>query len=245
MALDTHPYRVWGVQYVAMHGLDQDVPDEEGFDPTLHGPLGPPGQRFFKRIARNMIAVNAEAKAAHKHQPYPGVQENGILDAPMRAALTPDRPGWQDEFKRIARQDDKLDGEEYYTMGPKRWQGVQAILGKTKVSMTIPRLTGGDCSSGYTRWVLWGLQQHLGRVPHDVVNGCSWTAGYTGTIQLVCQRVQTPQIGDAILYPNHVTGVYDVAARTCISHGRERAEIVGWDSHFGRIGFWRPNISKA
>ena len=60
-----------------------------------------------------------------------------------------------------------------------------------------------------------------------------------------------PQIGDAILYgsntsnTSHVTGVVDVNKRLCISHGRDKTEIYGWDAHPQRLGFWRPDISKA
>lgn len=245
--LDTHPFRVWLLEFVVFHGLDQDVPAEEGFDPSLHGPLKKPGQHLCERVQRNMIALNEAAKASHKPQPYPGVQENGILDAPMRDALTPDRPTFEQAFIKIANQDDGLDGAEHYSMGADRWQGVTAIFGKVAVVKgVIPRLKVGDCSAGYTRWILFALEQSLGRVPRDVVNGADWRAGYTGSIYRVCKHVTSPQIGDAILYPNHVTGVYNVAARTCISHGRDRAEVYGWDAHSGRYsGFWRPDYDNA
>lgn len=242
MKLDTHPFRVWMLQYAAFHGLAF----EEGFDPSGHGPLLAVGQRFLKRIQTHMIATNVHAHAQHKPVPYPGVKVTGILDEPTREALTPDRPSFETAFKQVAVQDDKLDGEEYYTQGAMRWQGVNAVYGVIAVKKTVPRLKGGDCSAGYTRWVLWGLQQSLGRVPRDIVNGANWKAGYTGTIMAVCRHVVNPKIGDAILYPNHVTGVFDVKARTCISHGRDRAEIYGWDEHYGRYGgFWRPVYNNA
>lgn len=235
--LDTHSLRVLMVKYAAFHGLAH----EPGFDPSLHGSLGIPGRRFLLRIQKHMVADGKFKK----------VVATGILDEPTREALLPDRPSWQEEFRRIARQDDELDGEEYYTMGAKRWQGVQAVYGNvTAHPKAWAKLRTGDCSAGYTRWVLAGLQSHLGRVPHDVVNGASWQAGYTGTIELVCHRVETPQIADAILYGSHgntthVTGVYDVSARTCISHGRDKAEIYAWDAHPNRLGFYRPDVSKA
>lgn len=236
MSLDTHPYRAWMVQYAAFHGLAY----EEGFDPSLHGSLGVPGRNFLQRIQKHMVAAGEFKK----------VKVTGILDEPTREALAPDRPGWQGEFTRIAHFDDASDQAQYYTQGAARWQGVAAVYGKVKVTKTIPLLRGGDCSAGYTRWMLWALQQHLGRVPHDVVNGASWRAGYTGTIAAVCTRVTDPQIGDAILYGGgapytHVTGVIDVNKRLCISHGRDKTEIYGWDAHSDRAGFWRPNISKA
>jgi len=247
--LDTHPLRVLMVKALVVFGLDQDVEDEKGFDPRADGPLQGPGQHLAKRIQRNMRAQNDQARKKKKPIPFPGVQENGILDAPMRKALEtlkPKRPTFEDAFRQIAVQDDKLDGEEYYTQGAMRWQGVDAVYGKVAILKTAPRLRGGDCSAGYTRWILWALQQNLGRVPHDIVNGARWQAGYTGTIQAVCQHVTTAKVGDAILYPNHVTGVFDVAARTCISHGRNAAEIYGWDSHPNRYrGFWRPVYANA
>lgn len=236
--LDTHPLRVQMVAYAAFHGLAH----EPGFDPSLRGSLGVPGRRFLLRIQKHMVADGKFKK----------VKATGILDQPTRDALTPDRPSWQEEFRRIARQDDVLDGEEYYTMGAARWQGVRAVYGTvTAHPKTFAKLRSGDCSAGYSRWILAALQSHLGRVPHDVVNGASWQAGFTGTIELVCLHVSEPQIGDAILYGSpgdtkHVTGIYDVGARTCISHGRDRAEIYGWDEHSRRMpGFYRPNINKA
>lgn len=245
--LDTHPFRVWLLEYVVLHGLDEDVPAEEGFDPSAHGPLLKPGRHLCGRVQRNMEAANVAARKRHKPQPYPGVTETGILDEPTRDALTPDRPSFEQAFTKIALQDDRLDGEEYYTQGAMRWQGVKAVFGKVAVvNGVIPRLRGGDCSAGYTRWVLFALQQNLGRVPRDVVNGADWRAGYTGSIYRVCRRVTHPQVGDAILYPGHVTGVFDVANRTCISHGKARAEIYGWDAHVGRYsGFWRPIYDDA
>lgn len=241
--IDTHPYRVWMVEYIVEHGLDQTVEGEGAFDPRAHGKLGAPAQRMLKRVQRHMIAVNKQHPA---HPKYPGVKENGILDEATRDALRPDRPSFEDAFLQIAHQDDRLDGEQYYTQGAARWSGVDAVFGKVAVSKTAPKLRGGDCSAGYTRWILWALQQSLGRVPHDIVNGAHWNAGYTGTIIAVCRRVSAPKVGDAILYPNHVTGVVSVRDKTCVSHGRDRCEIYGWDAHHGRYtGFWRPTYSNA
>lgn len=242
MALDTHSFRAWMVQYAAFHGLAY----EEGFDPSLHGALGIPGRSFLNRIQKHMVALKKSGRRV-----YPHVRVTGILDEPTRTALAPDRPGWQGEFTRIARQDAANPNAAYYTQGAARWQGVQVIYGKVKVQKTIPYLRSGDCSAGYTRWVLWGLQQHLGRVPHDVVNGASWRAGYTGTIAAVCKRVSDPQIGDAILYGpgptyEHVTGVVDVNKRLCASHGGDNGPVIEpWDYRSDRAGFFRPDISKA
>lgn len=247
MTLDTHPFRVWLVQYVVYHGLDQDVDLEKGFEPGAHGQLGKPGRHLLARVQRHMVAMNAEARKHGKPVPFPGVKETGILDEPTREALTPDRPTFEEAWRKIALQDDRLDGEEYYTQGPMRWQGVNAVYGKTKVIKgLIPKLRGGDCSAGFSRWQLHSMQQALGRIPRDVVNGANWKGGFTGTIMAVCQHVTNPEVGDAILYPGHVTGVFSVKDRSCISHGKARAEIVSWDNHRGRYsGFWRPRYDDA
>lgn len=251
--LDTYPFRQRMPRYLGRYGLVDQQAGEEAFDPTLHGPLGAPAQHVLQRITRH-----ADTRKKPSGKPlYPLVKETGVLTEPVRQMLYaefPQRTPFAEGFRRIALQDDKLDGQEQYTQGPSRWQGVDAVFGKLTywpASKQIPKLVIGDCSSGYTRWVLWALQQQLGRVPHDIVNGCGWNAGYTGTISSVCRKVATPQVGDAILYFNsrgqstHVTGVYNVAARTCISHGRDKAEIYGWDDHSGRGGFYRPVIANA
>lgn len=236
MALDTHPLRVQMVAYAAFHGLAH----EPGFDPSLHGRLGPPGREFLNRIQRHMVADGKFKK----------VRVTGLLDEETRKALLPDRPSWQESFVHIARQDAASPNAAYYTQGNERWQGVAAVLGKTKVTKTIPKLRSGDCSAGYTRWVLWGLEQHYGRVPHDVVNGCSWKAGYTGTIAAVCKRVTDPQIGDAVMYGafpfHHVTGVIDADKHLCVSHGGDNGPVIEpWDYRGDRTAFFRPDLNKA
>jgi hypothetical protein len=250
--LDTYPFRQRMPRYLDRYELVDQQAGEEGFDPTAHGPLKQPGQHLLERITRH---AETRRKPNGKKL-YPDVSETGVLTAPVRAMLFaefPQRPTFVEAFKRIAVQDDKLDGQEQYTQGPRRWQGVSAIFGKVAwlpPGRTIPKLVIGDCSSGYTRWILFALQQSSGEVPHDVVNGCRWQAGYTGTIEGVCQRVTTPKVGDAILYFRgsksvHVTGVFDVSQRKCISHGRDEAEIYGWDDHSGRGGFYRPRFGNA
>jgi hypothetical protein len=241
VTLDTHPYRVDIGVYSHLHGLAE----EEGADPSLHGPLGVPYRDWLRRVQTHMTHFRKGGKLL-----YPKVRVTGELDAATRAALEstrPKRPTFEAAFRQIAYLDDTRDGEEYYTQGPLRWQGVRAVYGKVKTQKP-PALKAGDCSAGYTRWVLWALEQSTGRIPHDIVNGLSWRAGYTGTISQVCKKVAVPQVGDAILYGSgtyeHVTGVYDVQDQTCISHGRARAEIVSWDRHADRAGFWRPDYSK-
>jgi hypothetical protein len=250
--LDTYPFRQRMPRYLNRYGLVDEQEGEEGFDPTLHGPLKKPGQNLLTRITRH-----AETRKKPNGKPlYPNVKEGGVLTADVRAmfyAEFPDRPTFVEAFLRIAHQDDRLDGQEQYTQGGRRWQGVNAVFGRVAylpASRTIPKLVIGDCSAGYTRWVLFALQQSLARVPHDIVNGLGWDAGFTGTIIAVCQKVTTPQIGDAIVYFRgsksvHVTGVTSVPQRECISHGRDEAEIYGWDAHPGRGGFWRPRFVNA
>lgn len=250
--LDTYPFRQRMPRYLNRYGLVDQASGEDGFDPTAHGPLKAPGQKLLKRIQRH-----AMARKVGKVRLYPHVTESGILDAPTREMFYkefPEHPSFEDAFKRIAIQDDQRDDQEQYTQGPSRWQGVDAVFGLTtpvKAGALIPPLRIGDCSSGYTRWILFALEQHLGRVPHDIVNGDGWHAGYTGTIYAVCKKVAVPKVADAILYFNsrgesvHVSGVFDVGAKTCISHGRDKAEIVNWDSHSGRGGFWRPVYANA
>jgi hypothetical protein len=247
--LDTHPYRVKMVRYRNLHGLGPEQPDERGFDPSISLPLGTPGRNLLTREQRHMIARKTPSG---KRRLYPHVKESGLLDEPTRAVYDkefPSRPSFAAAYAQIAHKDDVEDYAEYYTQGRMRWQGVRAVYGKVTVGKP-PRLYGGDCSAGYTRWWLWAYQQSTGRIPHDIVNGTNWTGGYTGTIIVVCRKVATPQLGDAIVYFRgsesvHVTGVLDVGARTCISHGKARAEIVGWDNHPGRGGFWRPVMANA
>lgn len=242
MALDTHPFRVLMVQYAAHHGLAY----EDGFDPGRHAALGAPGRRFLKRIQTHMAALKKNRKRV-----YPNVTVTAILDDATRAALLPDKPPWQEEFVRIARQDAANPNAAYYTQGAARWQGVQVIYGKVKPQKAIPYLRSGDCSAGYTRWVLWALQQHLGRVPHDVVNNARWQAGYTGTIAATMTRVTTPQVGDAVLYGrgpsyHHVTGIIDVAQKLCASHGGDNGPVIErWDYRSDQAGFFRINLGEA
>lgn len=239
--LDTHPFRVLMVQYAAHHGLAY----EEGFDPGGTGPLGAPGREFLLRVQKHMVALEKKGRRV-----YPKVTTSGLLDEATREALLPDRPTWQEEFVRIARQDCANPNAAYYTQGPKRWQGVTAIYGKIKLQGPIPYLRSGDCSAGYTRWVLWGLQQSLGRVPHDVVNNCRWRAGYTGTIGATMHRVETPAIGDAALYGrspfHHVTGVIDADKLLCASHGSNAGPVierVHYRNDFA--GFYRIRLEDA
>lgn len=242
--LDTKPYRADMVRYASLHGLAY----EKGFDTTLHGPLGEPGREFLQRIQRHMVAWKRSGKRV-----FPKVSVTGLLDAPTRAALETTRPprrSFEQAFAQIGRLDASNPNAAYYTQGAGRWQGVQIIYGKVKITNTIPRLRSGDCSAGYTRWVLWALQQSKARVPRDVVNGTYWRAGYTGTISTTCKKVTTPQVGDAVLYGSapysHVVGVIDPKTKLCVSHGSNAGpNLVHWDYRGDRAGFWRPDYGRA
>lgn len=244
MTLDTHPLRVQMLVYAHLHGLAS----EPGFETAPHDELGAPGRAFLQRIQTHMVAFKKKGKRV-----YPHVTESGVLDEATRAALTPNRPSWQDEFVRICRQDAANPSAAYYTQGAARWQGVQVIYGKVKVQAAIPYLRSGDCSAGFTRWMLWALQQHLGRVPADVVNGAHWQAGFTGTIAATMVRVRSgpPQIGDAALYGNapsyhHVTGVIDPARKLCCSHGNNAGPVIErYDYRSALAGFWRVRLENA
>lgn len=241
--LDTHPFRVEMLVYAHLHGLAP----EEGFDASLHGLLGAPGRRFLQRIQTHMVAFKKRGKRV-----YPNVTVSGELDAATRAALTPDKPTWQEEFLRIAHQDAANPNAAYYTEGPARWQGVQAIYGKVKPQQAIPYLRSGDCSAGYTRWVLWGLQQSTGRVPHDVVNNARWQAGFTGTIVDTMTRVHgEPEVGDAAIYGHsypflHVAGVVDPPTKRVVEHGSNAGpNCAEWDYRSDLYGFFRIDLGAA
>lgn len=245
--LDTHPYRVWMGEYAAFH----DLAYEPGFLPANHDALGKPGRDFLRRIQTHMHALNVKAVKVGRPQPYKGVRVSGLLDAETRKALAPDRPSWQEEFVRIIQQDARNPQAAYYTQGAKRWQGVNVVYGLTKVQQQIPYLRSGDCSAGFTRWMLWALQQHLGHVPNDVVNGLSWKAGFTGSIVDTMTRVRGQvKIGDAALFGSgnfhHVMGVIDPAEKLCGNHGSDSGpNIRRWDYNETPAGFWRINEGNA
>lgn len=239
--MDTQPYRIAMVAYAHLHGLAF----EEGFDAEGHDSLGPAGRRFLNRIQTHMVAFRR-----NRRRVYPKVSVTGILDEPTRAALVIPRPSWRDEFVRIGRQDAANPGAAYYTQGSARWQGVRAVFGKVAVGGKIPPLRSGDCSAGYTRWVLWGLQQELGHVPRDVVNSLAWQAGYTGTIAHTMRHVAKPEVGDAVLYGRypykHVVGVLDPDRKLVVSHGSNAGpNIERWDYRGDIAGFWRPDFIHA
>lgn len=241
MTLDTEPYRIAMVAYAHKHGLAA----EPGFDDETHDVLGIPARRFLDRIQRNMVALKRGEKRV-----YPKVKVTGELDAATQAALIAPRPSWQQEVARIAAWDVEHNAAASYTESTARWQAVKSVFGVTKPDANIPTMITGDCSSSYTRWILWGLQQSLGHVPHDIVNSLAWNAGYTGTIAHTLVRVGTPAVGDAVLYGSypykHVTLVVNPANKTVCSHGDQDGPLMTeWDYRNDRAGFWRPNLGAA
>jgi len=82
-----------------------------------------------------------------------------------------------------------------YTQGGARWNGIN----KGYCPGSVP--DWADCSS-FTTWAYWTAFGGLS----DIVNGQSWSAGYTGTMQSKGTYVSMGncQQGDIILYPGHV-----------------------------------------
>jgi hypothetical protein len=82
-----------------------------------------------------------------------------------------------------------------YTQGGARWNGIN----KGYCPGSVP--DWADCSS-FTTWAYWTAFGGLS----DIVNGQSWKAGYTGTMQSKGTYVSMGncQQGDIILYPGHV-----------------------------------------
>jgi hypothetical protein len=112
-------------------------------------------------------------------------------------------------------------GAVHYTQGPSRWEGINRRL--RYADRRFPH--NADCSSAYT-WCLWNALTSVGGMDfRDVVNGSSWSTGYTGTMLSHGKPVSLSSLmpGDAILYGtgngNHV--VMYVGDGKCYSHGSE------------------------
>ncbi len=82
-----------------------------------------------------------------------------------------------------------------YTEGPARWSGIDRH--RVAANGQVPPYA--DCSS-FATWCYWNALQI--RLPHhsDIINGCNWEAGYTGTMAEHGDRVAEPIPGDAVLY---------------------------------------------
>lgn len=108
-----------------------------------------------------------------------------------------------------------------YTQGPSRWEGIARGLRAHRGQ--YPR--NADCSS-FVTWCIWDALGG-GKAGDDIVNGASWTAGYTGTQcshgKLVPLSRARP--GDLVFYAgsngavNHVAML--VAPGRVVSHGSQ------------------------
>lgn len=93
----------------------------------------------------------------------------------------------------------------HYTTGSRRWQGIQLNLNAN--AGHFPDYA--DCSS-FATWCLWNGLWLLFRQP-DKVNGCSWRAGFTGTLLQhgwVVRNVSKALPGDLVLYGRGYPGVH-------------------------------------
>lgn len=206
---DIRALQVAALRRLSARGIDRDLKVDGRFGPdtadicdtaahflgalstTTKGPLLPigaqriiryPGTRTTEQLARaedrmeHLLEQREHAAAAAKAN---GTVVNRALDA------------FELAYRHRA--------EVHYTMGGRRWQGIQAGLRADKGQ--FPRWA--DCSSMFT-WCYW---QALGRGP-DILNGQSWDAGFTGTLLLRGQRLSKPEPGCAIIYGRGWPGVH-------------------------------------
>lgn len=121
-------------------------------------------------------------------------------------------------------------GAVHYTQAAARWNAINARL----------RSANGewghyyDCSSAYT-WCLWNaLTSVAGTDFRDIVNGSGWRAGYTGTLLVHGEPVDSRMPGDAVIYGrgfpgSHVAMVAE-DTRYVYSHGSEAGPFyVPWN----------------
>ena len=106
----------------------------------------------------------------------------------------------------------------HYTEGPGRWSGID----RRRVASKGEWPAFADCSA-FLAWCYWnGLYLRGGH--SDIVNGCRWEAGYTGTMLEHGRAVSEPIPGDAIIYgsswPGEHTALY-TGGGLVISNGSE------------------------
>jgi hypothetical protein len=112
-------------------------------------------------------------------------------------------------------------GSVHYTQGASRWQGIRER--RRFADGRFPLYC--DCSSAAT-WAWWNALTNVdGMDTADRINGCSWTAGYTGTMLSHGWRVSDRKPGDLVIYGRGFPGkhVAMVANNTNMvySHGSE------------------------
>lgn len=115
-------------------------------------------------------------------------------------------------------------GAIHYTQGGHRWDGIANR--RNARAGQYPYYA--DCSS-FVTWCLWNAL-YLGFGVGDVVNGCGWNAGYTGTLLSHGQPLRYASNalpGDAVIYGNGWPGhhaaivVRSGGAPMVVSHGGE------------------------
>lgn len=114
--------------------------------------------------------------------------------------------------------------EIVYDEGGARWSGIdrRCIAAKGQVPPFA------DCSS-FGTWCYWNALQV--RLPHhtDIINGCRWQAGYTGTMAVHGVRVDEPIPGDSVLYgsgwPYEHTAIY-TGGGLVVSNGSEPGPLL-------------------
>jgi hypothetical protein len=121
-------------------------------------------------------------------------------------------------------------GRVHYTQGASRWQGIRER--RRYGDGRYPNYA--DCSSLFT-WCWWNALTNVdGMGTRDRINGCSWTAGYTGTLLSHGWRVSDRRPGDAVIYGRGFPGVHVamIAENTnmAYSHGSEAGpHYVPWN----------------
>jgi hypothetical protein len=121
-------------------------------------------------------------------------------------------------------------GAVHYTQGASRWSGIRER--RRFADGRYPFYA--DCSS-IVSWAWWNALTHVdGLGTLDRLNGCAWTAGFTGTLLAHGWRVTDRRPGDLVLYGRGYPGshVAMIAANTNMvySHGSEAGPLyIPWN----------------
>ena len=162
-----------------------------------------------------------DADAYVEPEPDPGPPSGGA-EAPPRPVMSMPVPqrhlhlskaqriGARDRAMRAAALAVQHSAHISYSQGSDRWDGIRRRCRASKGQ--FPH--AGDCSS-FTTWCLWDAL--LMYDAPDVINGSSWTAGYTGT-QLEHGKPVTGSVmrGDLAIYGNGAPGKH---VAICIGNG--------------------------